>query len=160
MSDSKLQAAYYALGIDNGVSLSDEDIGVAFYRGRFINGDLERKNAMYFIAEARQSRFLRFLATIGEHLNEKNIAVLAKKTFSTLSKSESSGEESIPIRPAGKIADAGPESEHVGEEFIGAKPAEEGPSCGESSQSLASESSERGIDVDTFGEHCVVSEDS
>ena len=72
--------AYLALGIHNADSLADEDIGVAYYKKRLLDVE-DSTNALNFIAEARKSRFLRFLATIGEHLNENNVAVLAQKTF-------------------------------------------------------------------------------
>lgn len=59
------------------------------------------------------SRFLRFLATIGEHLNGKNVAVLAKKTFA-----------------------ASPEPESVDGKSDGAKLVEERPAGGDSSRLL------------------------
>ncbi|KAL9137917.1 MAG: hypothetical protein Q9175_000872 [Cornicularia normoerica] len=128
--------AYFALGIDNGASLADEDVGVAYYKSRPLERKISR-DALEFIAEARKSRFLRFLATIGEHLNEANIAVLSKKTFA-----------------------ASPEPEHVGERFVSAESVSEGSAGGESSQNLAGESSENEMELDAYGETYATSEDS
>lgn len=92
MWHSDLQAAYFALGIYDGASLADEDVGVAYYKRRPMN--IYLRNALEFIAESRRSRFLRFLATIGDHLTKKNVAVLAKKTFAASPEPESLGGQS------------------------------------------------------------------
>ena len=139
MWNSTLQMAYFALGIDNGALLPDEDVGVACYKRRSLDREFSTflRDALEFIAEARKSRFLRFLATIGEHLNEKNVAVLAKKTFA-----------------------ASPEPENVGEESVSAESVDEGPAGGESPQNLASESSESEMEMDAYGEYYATSENS
>ncbi|CAF9913220.1 MAG: hypothetical protein ALECFALPRED_008723 [Alectoria fallacina] len=131
--------AYFALGIDNGALLTDEDVGVACYKRRSLDREFSTflRDALEFIAEARKSRFLRFLATIGEHLNEKNVAVLAKKTFAASS-----------------------EHENFAEESVSAESVNEGPTGGESFQNLASESSESEMEMDTYGEYYATSEDS
>ena len=94
------------------------------------------RNALNRIAEERKSRFLRFLATIGEHLNEKNIAVLAKKTWA-----------------------ASPEPENVGGESVSAESAGAEPADEESSQNQASESSGGDMGTDACGESYTTSED-
>ena len=133
--------AYLALNINNHVDLTDEDVGVAFYKqrrcGSYMSSFEVLKEALEFIAEARKSRFLRFLATIGEHLNEKNVAVLAKKTFA-----------------------ASPEPEDVSEEVVKSESAGEGPTSGELSQNSAGESSESEMEMDAYGEYYATSEDS
>lgn len=138
MSNAALDIAYFALGIDSDASLADEDVGIAFYKnykkkssGKERRNDL--RNALGLIAEARRSRFLRFLATIGELLNEKNVAVLANKTFA-----------------------ASPEPENVEENIIGAEAVDEA-ALGES-QDLASKSSESEMEMDAFGEYYATSE--
>ena len=110
-------------------------------------------NALEFIAETRRSRFLRFLATIGEHLNEKNVAILAKKTFPASPEPEDSGELSEATGLVGRMTEALTESEILDEESVGAKPADDGPASGECSQSPVSESPESEMEVDAFGEH-------
>lgn len=139
MFNFTLQDAYHRLGIDDDASLADEDVGVAYYRGRPLGGgpSIYLREALEFIAEARRSRFLRFLMTIGEHLNEKNVAVLAKKTF-----------------------DASPQPEGVDGESVGVESVGEGPAGGESSQGEAGESSESEIKMDAYGEPYVTNEDS
>lgn len=141
---STLHAAYFALDIDDGPSLSDEDVGVAYYKSRPLVRDFTKssRDALEFIAESRRSRFLRFLATIGEHLNEKNVAVLAKKTFAVSRKPTNA------------------EPEDSGEKSVSAEPVGEGPAGGESSQNLASESSESEMEMDAYGEYYATSEDS
>lgn len=131
--------AYYAVGVDNGASLADEDVGVAYYNARSAESwtHLSLRDALEFIAEARRSRFLRFLATIGELLNEKNVAVLAKKTFAV-----------------------SPEPGDVGKEVDGAESVMEGSAGGESSQNLAGDSSESEMEMDAYGEYYATSEDS
>ena len=131
---NSLEDAYSALKIDNGASLSDEDVGVAFYRNTVFGSG---QAALETIAEARRSRFLRFLAAIEVHLNASNIAVLANKTFADLPK---------PKDVSKQVADA---------ELVG-----EGTAGGESSQTLASESSDCGMEMDAYGEYYATGEDS
>ncbi len=142
---STLHSAYYALGIDNGASFADEDVAVQYYkRGPVVileNGHYLRE-ALEFIAEARKSRFLRFMATIGQHLNEKNVAVLAKKTFAASPEPESAESESVGERPASQES------------------AGEGPAGGEGSQDLVSESPESEMEMDPVGEYYATGEDS
>ena len=141
MWNSSLSDAYLALHIDNHVDLTDEDVGVAFYKQRRYISVMEHfeflKEALEFIAVARKSRFLRFLATIGEHLNEKNVAVLAKKTFP-----------------------APPEPEDVSKEVFKSESAGEGPASGELSQNSAAALSESEMEMDAYGEYYATSEDS
>lgn len=138
MSHFTLQWAYITLGIDNGASLPDEDVGVAFYLEKASGGlPTHLKDALERIAEARKSRFLRFLTTIEEHLNEKNVAVLAKKTFAV-----------------------SPEPGNVGEESVVAELVGEGSAAGESSQNLASELSESEMEMDAYGEYYATGKDS
>ena len=132
---SSLQDAYHVLGIDNGALLADEDIGVAYYTGGGPSTYL--RAALEFIAEARRSRFLRFLATIREHLNDENVAVLATKTF-----------------------DASPEPEGIDEESVGLESVGEGPAEEESSQVEVGESSESEMEMDSDREIYVTNEDS
>ena len=141
---STLHNAYVALGIDDGPSLSDEDVGVAYYNSRPLERDFTKslRSALEFIAESRRSRFLRFLATIGEHLNEENVAVLAKKTFA--------------VSPEPEI----PEPEKFDENSVSADSVGEGPAGGGSSQNLASESSGSEMEMDAYGEYYATSEDS
>ena len=75
--------AYVALGIDNGASCADGDVGVAFYKNLLETGELSTfsLNALQCIADARRSQFLDFLATIVGHLNEKDITVLARRHY-------------------------------------------------------------------------------
>lgn len=128
--------AYWYLGLDdtNDASLADEDIGVAFYKSLFRQNS--SRNALNRIAEYRKSRFLRFLATIGEHLNERNVAVLAKKTWAASPEPESVDEE--PISP----------------EPVGAEPADE-----ELPQNHVSEAPESEMEMDAYGEPYATSED-
>ena len=135
MWESNLEHAYYTLGIPGGGPLIDEDVAVAYYKSRSKHSN-NAMNALEFIAESRRSHFLRFLATIGEHLNEKNVAVLANKTFA-----------------------ASPEPEYVGDESVSAECVGEEPVGGESSQIIASESPESEIEMDAFG-HPATSEDN
>ena len=137
MWNSSLFDAYFALDIDDGALLADEDVGVAYYKARSSQRPNHSRDALEFIADARRSRFLRFLATIGEHLNEKNIAVLAKKTFA-----------------------ASPEPENVDEESNAADSGVEGTIDGESSQNHASELSESEMEMDAYGEYYATSENS
>ena len=123
MWSSSLDMAYGALGIDDGASLADEDVGVAYYKSG-------SRDALKFIAEARQSRFLRFLATIGQHLDDKNVAVLAKKNFATSTEPENIGETSN---------DTG---------LVG-----EGLASGESTQNLPAASPKSEKEMDAYGEH-------
>ena len=132
MGNSTLQDAYSSLNLSNGAALADEDIGVAYYRVR-----PSGRAALEFIATARKSRFLLFLATMGEHLNEKNVAVLAKKTFA-----------------------ASPEPGNVGEDSGSAISKIEAPASVTSSQDTALESCESEMDIDAFGEHYATSEES
>ena len=140
-SMSDLNKAYYALGINLHVdaSLADEEVGVAFYKKWSLDRELQDrlKNALNIIAENRQSRFLRFLATIGEHLNEENIAVLAKRTWA-----------------------ASPEPENVGEESANAVLVSAEPAHGESSQDQTIKLSENEMEVDAYGERIATGEDS
>ena len=144
-----LYEAYLALGIYNGDSLADEDVGVAYYKERGSKVEFST-NALEFIAEARRSRFLRFLATIGEHLNEKNVAILAKKTFPASPEPENSGEVSDATGLVGKMTEAPTEPENVDEESIGAKPADDGSASEEFSQSRVRESPESEMEVDDY----------
>lgn len=139
MSDSQLSTAYRILGLDPNIdaSIADEDIGVAFYKTRSSEVQDLQRNALNCIAEARKSRFLRFLATIGEHLNEKNIAVLAKKTWG-----------------------ASPEPENVGDEPVSAKSVGAEPAHEEPSQYQAIEASESEMEMDAYGECITTGEDS
>ena len=67
------EAAYLILGCDE--AQPDEDIVVTWYsRTPFKLG------ALRAIAGARQSRFLFFVLSIHQHLNDTNVAILAKKT--------------------------------------------------------------------------------
>ena len=127
MWNSTLDNAYIALDIPNGASLADEDVGVAYYKVKPLGRD-----ALEFIATARKSRFLRFLATIGEHLNDKNVAVLARKTFATSSE-------------PGNVCGADLQDEAL-------------PS-GELSMDRDCESCEGNMELDAFGEHYLSSED-
>lgn len=136
MSDLSLSDAYDCLDVDNDASLADEEIGVAFYKSLLHYPNLSR-DALNLIAEHRKSRFLSFLATIGEHLNEENVAVLAKKTW-----------------------DASPEPENVGEESASAVIGGAEPAQGELSQNQAIESSESEMEVDAYGERIATGEDS
>lgn len=90
MWTSNLKSAYSALDIHDGASMADEDLGVAYYRASLRYESTI--DALVFIADARKSRFLRFLATLGEHLNDENVAVLAKKTFAKSPEPEAVGE--------------------------------------------------------------------
>lgn len=139
MRISTLQMAYIALGIDNGASCADGDVGVAFYKNLSETGELSTYslNALEFIAEARRSQFLDFLATIVGHLNEKEITALAKKTFP-----------------------ASPESGNVGEELVSAESVGEGSVDEECSQDPTTESSKSEMEVDAFGKIYATSEDS
>lgn len=138
MWNSNLESTYSALDIRDGASLADEDVGVAYYKSSLRpEGCVFPRDALVFIAESRKSRFLRFLATIGEHLNEKNVAVLAEKTFAT-----------------------SPEPEGVGAESLGAGTMGEAPAGEESSQTLASEASESEMDMDAYGEPYATSQES
>ena len=128
---STLEDAYSALRLHNGASLADEDIGVAYYRER-----PSGRGALEFIATARKSRFLLFLATIGEHLNEKNVAVLAKKTFA-----------------------APPEPGNLGEDSASAISKNEAAASGNFPPDTARESCESEMDMDAFGEYYAASED-
>ena len=152
MWNSTLYMAYFALGIYNGDSLADEDVGVAYYKERHFQVE-HSTNALEFIAEARRSRFLRFLAKIGEHLNEKNVAILAKKTFPASPEPEKSGEVSDATELVGKMAEALTEPENVDGKSIGAKPADDGSASEECSQSRVRESPESEMEMDAFGEH-------
>ena len=147
-----LYGAYLALGIHNGDSLADEDVGVAYYKERPLKVEYST-NALEFIAEARRSRFLRFLATIGEHLNEKNIAILANKTFPASPEPENSGEVFDATGLVGKMTEAPTEPENIDEESIGAKAAEDGSANDECSQNHGRGSPESEMEVDAFGEH-------
>ena len=147
-----LEGAYYALGIYNGNSLADEDVGVAYYKERPHKVEYST-NALQFIAQARRSRFLRFLATIGEHLNEENIAILAKKTFPSSPEPEDFEEVSNATELAEQMTETPSEPENVDEESIGAKPADDGLASEEGSQGLVRESAESEMEVDAFGEH-------
>ena len=119
--------AYLALGIDNGASCADGDVAVAYYKNLAETGELwtYSLNALQFIAEARRSPFLHFLATIVGHLTEKDIAVLANKTFP-----------------------ASPESGNVGEELVSAESVGEGSVDEEIAHNPASESSEGEMEMD------------
>ena len=151
MWHSTLHMAYFALGIHNGDSLADEDVAVKFYKARPSDVDYT-KNALEFIADARKSRFLRFLATIGEHLNEKNIAILAKKTFPASPEPKNSREVSDATGLARQMTEAPTELENVNEESIGAKPADDGSASEEGSQGRVGESFVGDMEVDAFGE--------
>ncbi len=139
---STLYSAYFALGIDNGASLADEDVAVRYYKCGPVESGHRLREALEFIAEARRSRFLRFMATIGQHLNENNVAVLAKTTFGASPEPESAGPESVGGR-SGSAESAG-----------------EGPAGGEGSQDLVSESSGSEMEMDAFGEYYATGEDS
>lgn len=139
---SELHKAYKVLGINlpydfSNASLADEDVGVAFYKTWSLELQDVSKNALTYIAEKRKSRFLRFLATIGEHLDEKNIAVLAKKTWA-----------------------ASPEPEDISEESASTVTVRAEPAHGSSSQNQAIESSESEMEVDAHGERIATNEDS
>ena len=142
-----LKEAYLALGICNGDSLADEDVGVAYYKERPHKVEYST-NALQFIAEARRSRFLRFMATIGEHLNEKNIAILAKKTFPASPQPENSGEVSDATGLVGKMTEAPTEPEKVDERSIGTKPADDGSASEEGSQGPVRETPDSEMEVD------------
>ena len=159
MLNFTLYGAYLALGIYNGDSLADEDVGVAYYKERPLKVKYST-DALEFIAEARRSRFLHFLATIGEHLNEKNVAILAKKTFPASLEPEISGEVSDATGLVGRMTEAPTELESVDEESINAKPADDGPASGERSQSRVRESLESEMEVNAFGEHYPTSSSS
>ena len=154
-----LYGAYHALGIYNGDSLADEDVGVAYYKERPLKVEYSTC-ALEFIAEARKSRFLRFLATIGEHLNEKNVAILAKKTFPASPEPENSGEVSDATGLLGKMTGSPTEPEYVDMESVGEKPADDGSASEEGSQGRVRESSESEMEVDAFGEHYQTSSSS
>ena len=151
MWHSTLRTAYFALGIHNGDSLADEDVGVAYYKERPFDVEYST-DALEFIAEARRSRFLRFLATIAEHLNEKNVAILAQKTFPASPEPANSEAVSDAAGLVGKIPEAPTKPENVDEESVGAEPADDGSASGEGPQSPVSESSESEMEVDAFGE--------
>ncbi len=135
---SEIWNAYSALGIEKDFSLPDEDVAVAYYRSRGSSMAplIYPRWALESIAAARKSRFLRFLTAIEEHLNEKNVAVLAKKTF-----------------------DASPEPEDVDEEVVDTETVGEGFAGGESSQDLCGGSSESEMEVDASGEGSATGED-
>ena len=103
------------------------------------NGELSSHalTALEFIAEARKSRFLRFLASIVEYLNGNNIAVLAKKTFP-----------------------ASPEPESIGDELVNAESAGVESADEEIAQNPASDSSGSEIEMNAFGESYATSDDS
>lgn len=152
MGNFTLKGAYLALGIYNGDLLADEDVGVVYYKERPHKVEYST-DALQFIAEARRSRFLRFLATIREHLNEKNIAILAKKTFPASPEPENSGEVSDATGLVVKMTEAPIEPEHVDEGSIGAKSADDRSGSEEGSQDRVCESPESEMDVDASGEH-------
>lgn len=104
MSTFTLEGAYIYLNINNGSSLADEDVGVALYKTWNLNRELHgrERNALECIVEARKSRFLRFLAIIGEQLNEKNVAVLAKKTWFVSPEPENVGEGRVGAHSTGE----------------------------------------------------------
>ena len=157
-----LYGAYLALGIHNGDSLADEDVGVAYYKERSLKVE-QSTSALKFIAEARRSRFLRFLATIGEHLDEKNVAILAKKTFPTSPEPENSGERGEVSDATGlvrKMTGSPIEPEIIDEESVRAKSAHDGSASEEGSQGRVRESSESAMEVDAFGEHYLTSSSS
>ena len=125
MWNSTLQNAYSALNIQNGASLADEDVVVAYYRIRPMG-----REALEFIATARKSRFLLFLATKGEHLNDKNVAVLAQKTFAP-----------------------SPEPGNAGEDSGIANSEDEASASGGSSQDGVRDSRGSEMEMDAYGEH-------
>ena len=145
MWEKSLGAAYDALHIGAvGASFADEDVAIAFYNanrnmGNFPSEDVVSffGDALNFIAEARRSRFLRFFATIAERLDEKNVEVLAEKTFATL-----------------------PEPENGSEEGVNAEGAGISSTNEKSAQTPASESTESGMEVETDEECDTTSEDS
>lgn len=150
-----LENAYHDLGIPNGASLVDEDVGVAYYKSRSDTNNAT--NALEFIAESRGSRFLRFLASIGEHLNEKNVAVLAKKTFASR-KPENVPEKLAATELSGKIPAISPEPENTSEESINTDSVGEDPGDGEPSTVLTHTSPESEMEIDAVG--TATSEDS
>lgn len=158
---STLEIAYCDLGIPNGASLIDEDVGVAYYKSRSDTNNAgntnNATNALEIIAESRGSRFLRFLASIGEHLNEKNVAVLAKKTFASR-KPETVPENFAATELPGKIPAVSPEPENPSEGFVRAESVGEDPVDGESSANLACESPESEMEMDAV--ETATSEDS
>lgn len=151
--------AYNDLGIPDGASLVDEDVGVAYYISRSeLPDNVERAtNALEFIAQSRGSRFLRFLASIGEHLNEKNVAVLAKKTFASR-KPENDPENFAHAELSGKVSPISPKPENTSEESVSAESVGEESLGGESSANLACESPESEMEMDAVG--TATSEDS
>ena len=154
MSNLILQSAYHTLGIINGESSIDEDVGVVYYKRSRCFGYVSicSRDALVVIAEARRSRFLRFLASIGEHLNEKNIAVLADKTFPPSPEPRNVGEclttTEIPEMKSAASSNPG----NVGEESVAAQSVAEEPVGGQSSESLDRESTESEMEVDAFGD--------
>lgn len=77
---TKIDIAYSSLGCDP--STSDEDVVAACYSRRPSSGlGSYYSNDLEIIAEERKSRFLLFISSIYRHLNDENVAILAKKRF-------------------------------------------------------------------------------
>lgn len=71
-------SAYKYLEVDP--TTTDEDVVVACYpRRNSSEWDGPILGAWKAIADARQSRFLLFVLSIHPHLNDRNVAILAKK---------------------------------------------------------------------------------